>query len=265
MDDNNAETLLRAGAASGDIREVGGIPMVLVPRDYAMLSLEKHLAAPKRKSGVIAFEDAVSFARYIETHADDRTILLIATNPNGASFEAVFDYHSKEQAGWKEHRARFALRQTVEWTRWINANGKKLTQQAFAEFLEENQAQIVTPSGAEMLEIATRLEATTSVAFVSGVKLQNGNQELRYEETTEAKAGTKGSLQVPTSFTIGLALFEGSAAYSITARLRYRIENKELKLWYDLLNPHLVIKDAVETVSAEITNATGLKPYKGSL
>ena len=64
---------------------------------------------------------------------------------------------------------------------------------------------------------------------------------------------------IPEEFTLGLAPYEGSDVFKVVARLRYRITEGRLELWYDLRRPHTVLEqvftDAVAAVQAglEIT------------
>lgn len=253
---------LTAGAARTEL----DAPYLLLPDQTRVESLEKFMATPTRKRGNASLVDAPSFVAFVNRHKTDTgTMLYAQVRDDGATFKVIFDDHGAhvDHAGWKEFRASFATQPTVEWKRWTGSNKKAMGQKEFAEFLEENMAQIVSPPAAEVLEVARRLEAKTSVNFVSGVRLNNGDSQLVYEETTEAKAGEKGELKVPEVFKIGLQLFEGSPAYEVTVRLRYRIEAQKLKLWYELVNPHLVVKDAVKELVATIRQETGLNALMG--
>lgn len=260
------DAAFQAGLNQSSIQNSLEIPFMLTPCGTTVHSLEKMMANPVRKRGSLKFADAGSFTAYTNKHkADDITQLFATVREDGAVFTVIFDHHGQkpEYAGWGEHRAYFSTQPTVEWKRWTASNRKPMGQKEFSEFLEENLENIVAPAGAVVLEVARRLEAKTSVNFVSGVRLNNGDSQLVYEETTDAKAGEKGELKVPEVFKIGLRLFEGSAAYEVTARLRYRIEAQKLKLWYELVNPHLVVKDAVNELIATVRTETGLNALMG--
>jgi uncharacterized protein YfdQ (DUF2303 family) len=219
MSETNFAAAFNAGRIAGDAHAVENTPYVVVPDDAKIESLEKLLRNPTRKRGKPQFQELESWVHYVNKHKDEHTMLFVDTRL--LAFLAVVDHHGKDLAGWSEHVALFTPLKTVEWARWEANNKKKFSQKEFAEFLEENLEQIIKPVGAEVLEVARRLEAQTSVDFTSAVRLDNGNQEFRYEEKTEAKAGEKGAVQVPSVFKLGLALFEGGVAYELTARLRY--------------------------------------------
>jgi uncharacterized protein YfdQ (DUF2303 family) len=258
---NNYIAAYQAGLVAGEHHTVEKSPYVVVPECSKIESLEKLLDNPTRKRGKLQFHELESWVHYVNTHKDGQTMLFV--DARTMIFQAVLDHHSPETPGWSEHVATFMPLKTVEWARWEAANKKKFSQTEFAEFLEENLEQIIKPVGAEVLEVARRLEAQTSVEFTSATRLDNGNQEFRYEEKTEAKAGEKGTVQVPSVFKIGLVLFEGGVAYELSARLRYRIVDRALVLWFELLNPHLVVQDAVVMMIETIQSETAIKPLMG--
>lgn len=259
------EAALEAGMQLGKIRTDLDVPLVVVPAGATIVNLEHFLALPIRKRGTVTLHDVASFVSYVNRHKEtERTVMFASIASGAASFTCVFDHHAAEGSGWREHKAVYRPVQTPEWTRWSNSDRKQMSQKAFAEFIEESVPDIVNPSGAEMLEIVLRLEAKTSVQFTSGVRLQNGNQELSYVETTEAKAGEKGTVEVPATFDIGIKLFEGSPGYKISARLKYVIKEKQLFLSYELVRPHLVVRDAVNEIMTAIQDKTGITPLLGS-
>ena len=117
---------------------------------------------------------------------------------------------------------------------------------------------------AEVLEVAKSLAIDKKVAFLSSTRLQDGNREFIYQESQEASAA-KGTLRVPETFTLGLAPYLGAAKYSLVARLRFRIEESKLVLWYDLLRPHKVVEDAFNNVVAQLETGLKVSVLRGSV
>lgn len=139
-----------------------------------------------------------------------------------------------------------------------------LAQTAFAEHVEESLLDITAPPAADMLEIAQSFQATTKVAFESGHRLNSGQQQLTYVEETGAKAGRKGELTIPQTFELALAPFEGSATYKVSARLRYRIGDGQLRIGYFLDRPEEVLRSAfIDTLTA-IEAGVGGKALRGT-
>jgi uncharacterized protein YfdQ (DUF2303 family) len=156
--------------------------------------------------------------------------------------------------GWGDHRVTYTCPHTTEWRTWIGANKKPMNQVDFAQFIEDNLPDIV--EGALLLEVSRTLEAKKKVNFASGIRLSDGQNQFTYEEQIEGTAG-KGQFKVPETFALGLSVFEGGDKYAVEARLRYRINEGKLALWYDLTRPHKIVEDAVKGVWKSIEEGTG--------
>lgn len=170
--------------------------------------------------------------------------------------------HDQVEAGWRDHTAFYECPLSAEWKAWSKANKNLFEQAEFAQFIEDNLPDIVEPSGADMLEISRTLEAKKKINFASGIRLSNGQQELTYEEQVAGTA-SKGKLQIPEVFKIGIPVLEGGPRYSVQARLRYRIDGGALVMWFDLLRPHKIIEDAVLAVWKDIEAGTGTAILNG--
>jgi uncharacterized protein YfdQ (DUF2303 family) len=245
----------------------GAIPFVIVPQNHRRESLEDTLPAPLRKKVNLNFDEAESFIRYLSEVKSDRTRVFASVGDCSASFRAVIDFHGNAdtEASWCLHNANYACPLTEEWQAWMGGNTRTMAQDQFAYFLEENGSWIVEPSSAEVLEVAKTLQAKKEVDFHSAIRLDNGAVQLKYLETINAKAGEQGAMIIPTQFKLGIAPFVGGSRYAVAARLRYRIAEKSVVFTYELIDPHLVIRDAAKGVMAEIEKATGIKPLMGKM
>lgn len=262
MNDNGVEALIDVGSALSEVRTAGDMPFVIVPHEYSVRSLEDLLPIPTRCRGTVKLRDAKSFIATVKRFSGDEC--QIYGDLRVGSFVAVFNDHTPADPGWRDHRATFCCEQSVEWKRWTEADGKKMTQPVFAEFIEDNLPDIVDPVAATMLEISRTFEAKKKVAFQSSIRLSNGQHEFTYEESVSGTAA-KGKLQIPESITLGLPVFDGGQPYAVEARLRYRIgDGGQLMLWFDLLRPHRIIEDAIKAVVSEIETATGLVILNGT-
>jgi uncharacterized protein YfdQ (DUF2303 family) len=123
-----------------------------------------------------------------------------------------------------------------------------MPQLEFAEFIEDHLPNFVTPSAADMLELAQTFQATTKVDFASSQRVKSGETQLTYAEQQTATAGKKGNLSIPDTFEIALQPFENGPAYKVQARFRYRIHNGALTLGYRLTRPQDVRREAFNEV-----------------
>lgn len=285
-EDNNASAIIEAARELGKSEterpqqtKIGNLD-VLVRRDGTVLSLERYADNPRRKRAAVNLYEAKSFIDYVNSHkVAGRTHLFGVANELGGSFTAVLDYHEGEEVkneeglgalpGWGEHKAVLTLETTPEWKRWIANNGKLLTQEQFAEFIEDNQLDIIAPAAADILDMAQLLQGKKTVNFRGGKNLKNGAIQLEYTEAVEVTGSGVTSrrddaMQIPDKFTLGIIPFVGAFGVQIDARLRFRIgDGGKLSFAYILNRPYKVIEDAFRFTRQEIEQATKISVLLG--
>ncbi|MEU8035683.1 DUF2303 family protein [Streptosporangium sp. NPDC049078] len=171
--------------------------------------LDKHLERPRRKKGVVRVEDIASFAQYYKKHADPDSEVYV--NIQAGMVTAVLDAHQEtdtdetrdDSARWGEHRLLLILAHTDAWQRWTGKNRELIRQAEFADFIDDNRADIRRPSAAEMLELVQHFQTQKKVTFNSAIVLSNGDRRLTFEEETSAGSGAKGQIEVPSGFRLG--------------------------------------------------------------
>jgi uncharacterized protein YfdQ (DUF2303 family) len=241
----------------------------VVPQGSTLVSLKEYQypegMRPERIIAHPKFQDQTSFCSYVNTYKDDRT--RIFADVAAASFVALIDYHgvgTDRNPEFVSHRALFPLTLSEEWKLWMQYHDKLVGQSEFAEFLEDNRADIVEPDSATLLEIAKDLQAKTDVNFASKVNSSNGASTLQYEENIKATVAT-GRIEMPEHFVIKIPVFFGESAVEIPARLRFRISDGKLKFQYKLYRPVEVRQHAFDVTRGEIATATTLEVLLGTL
>jgi len=251
--DGLAAAIAKIGAmqdAATAIQEINGTTHLIVPDGYRHIDLtaaiEQAGAAPIRKKGAVHLGDLASFNVYVADQGSPVDTYIYA-DPDSRTLTAVLNEHVKSQraSGWRDHRAVYKAELSREFTTWMQFNKKPMEQEDFAIFLEDNIADVVEPSGEQLLQIALTLQAKTEVNFSSHKRLDNGQIQFAYSETVDARAGT-GMIEIPREFTIGLRLFKNGDGYKVRARLKYRLGGGKLKFWYELERAENAIEDAFQ-------------------
>ena len=251
----------------------GTAPFLVLPSGHAVHDLEKLGANPAQRRGIVALHDVDSFCHYVKLFASPTVqvfakAVLTGTNIQAvpATFVAVLDYHeagAHGMANWGVHRAVYECKASPEWETWTGCDRKPMSQKVFAQFIEDNLPDMVSPDGASMLEISRKLEAKTNADFKSSQRLDNGDIEFAYTtETTTKVAG--GTMEIPAEFQIGVPVFVGGAPFKVTARLRYRLEAGNLTLWYELVRTHKIIEATVDDIVKIIKDVTDLDVLMGN-
>jgi len=268
---DTAATLLKAGAASVDVRAIGdrAIPFAVVPDDYHAADLEQFLPLPVRKRGSIIVADSRSFVIYMNKHKEPDASMIYADIDSEKSrcvLVGVIDDHSKDNAQWRDHSCTFTPKLAVEWTRWIGKNKSVMSQADFAAWLEDNLPDVAAvegmPTGADILGMALAFEATYDKRLKSKTNLQSGG--IQFEFVDDEAKDTRTTMKAFERFTIGIPVFDGStSAYPIEARIKYRVADGAVKFWYELIRPDRVFKAAVVDELECITSGTELTVISG--
>ena len=256
--------LYSAPQADGSVRVID----LATPEHLTRLDLiaKRDGKGPARKTGHAQFTEARSFGQYVNDHQITGTTTLWGDRRAGRIL-AVFNGHTNSgdgKAGWGDHRGTLTLQNTAEWVAWNHASGQMLGQEAFAEFLEDHLAEIVEPDGAQLLEVATSLQAHIGATMKSAIRLDSGQVQVAYEETIEATAGKAGKLTIPTRLTLALTPFEGGEPYKVEARFRYRLANGTLKLGVILDRPDDVLRAAFADVVTKVEDDTSVTVFYGT-
>ena len=233
---------------------------------------------PTRKTGVYCFTDVDSLIGYLAKHSRAETE--IYADVDSSSITAVINAHEgidaseKDEptdspsyaglAGWGDHRAILTVPLTEDWKAWIAGDGKLYGQTLFAEFVEQHLPNFVTPDGATMLELAQSFRAASKVSFEQSRRLKSGETKLEFREDVEAKAGARGSIDIPDELSIALRVFERGEVYRVSARLRYRIQDGALLLGYVLIRPRDVLLDAFGGVVSRVAVGAARDVWHGT-
>lgn len=249
--------------------DADGAPAIVhiaVPKTFDLreIDAEKLLAHPRRTRAKAVFSDAASFVAYVKTHTQPGTTVWASFDPQtfALSFKGVLDENAPGVAGWRGHTASFEPDMSSEWKAWKAASGKAFGQEAFAEWIVEHSDDITTanglPTSLQMLQMATEFTANEERALKSTIKLQSGGVRLTY--IADPDAGTTESMQMFERFAIGIPVFHGGSAWSLSARLKYRLSGGKVSFFYELVRPDRVHDGAAKELIEQIRSAIGSVP-----
>lgn len=228
------------------------------------LTGEEHRDTPRRKAGTVVVRDVASFVAYWDKHSDSGVSEVYADREN-RRITAVLDSDSESIPGWRGHRLVLRLEFSEAFKAWSDRDGRFMTQEQFADFLDDQRADIHRPTAAEMLEIAQTIQGTSTVDWQAGHRLVDGQRRIGYVETNSAQAGSRGELAIPTEIVIGVPIFDGAvSAHAITARFRHRIEGGNLRLMYKLDRPADVVTAAFDGAVTELGEACEATVLRGT-
>jgi uncharacterized protein YfdQ (DUF2303 family) len=244
---------LRKDVNAAEIHNVDGHNFIVVPNDHQVEDLEKFASSPKRVEKVLECLTTESLIAYVTRFGEEPTSLFADETRNRIT--AIIDYHINQGTpDWCKHKAYYSAELSKEWEAWERFNNSYLGQEEFAEFLEDRIADIVEPTGAELLSIASQFRLIRKATFGSAKRSSTGEFQFEYKEENES-----GTIEVPEVIKLGIAPFKNGQSYEVEARLRYRLREGILKFSYKLIDPERVVEDAFQNLVNQVEE--GLAEY----
>jgi len=244
------------------------IPAIALPENYCVESLEGHQLSPSRIRQRVRLISPSSLIAYITKFKDERSVVF--ADKENTKIVAVLDYHeSAAAANWGDHKAVYDCPLSEDWKEWAGRDKKAMGQTDFAEFLENHIQNIAPvsddypgPSGTALLEMVLAFQETRKAEFKSVRRLQDGTFQMSY---SDEKSGA-GNTSMPEKISLAIAPFHNGEPYQVDARIRYRLRDGQLALWFELIEPSKIVEHAFQEIVTDLENQLSDVPvFEGSV
>jgi len=253
MQTEDSLKLIQLGQSLAPIKdEKTGREFVVLSERQRLEDLDFLLEEPRRIKKQFSLSTELSFTQYVDKFLRPETIFLcMKSHPY---IHAIIDYHDKvdekDLPSFCTHLVDYKPVHSIEWNRWTNTCGKKMTQVAFAEFIEDNIKDVVEPDSAQLFTDITNFRLIRRATFGSKINVQNGEIDFQYSNESEKN----GSVKLPETLTLGIRVFEEGEYYNVNVKLRYRVDEDEgLVLWYEITNQDKVYDYAFNKIVERLT------------
>lgn len=245
--------------------------------------LDAFLKAPIRRKGTAAMLTAAAFAALVNRHKDGDSAIFATVEP--PVMLGVIDYNRDVKdsdfgfARFGQHRVKFEFPISDQFKAWKAKDGNPMQQAAFAEFIEDHIADLVSPNReeeaigklfhtkfgvpAELMTLSRGLAIRVDSVVKEVHTIQSGEAEILFSEEHKPGSGS-GKLTVPGLFVTSFPLFDGEAPTRAVWRLRYRMNQGRILWVFQAYRLDEVVRDKVLSVVGEAAKATGLPAYLGS-
>lgn len=236
-------------------------PSMILRENERLEDLEKYLPAPMLTKRTVHHSDWESFLDYLDEWQHEESRVYIGEDV----IKLIVDHPDVDHTSWEFHTSEFPLKYSPQfemWAKHVTEEGCSVSQVAFALLLDRRAADIVNPSCTEMLEIASTLEAKKNVDWKTGTRLKDGTVQFMFEETISAKAGQKGQLDIPDTFSISLPMYKGAEPVLMEIKLRYRLEGPKITFLLEWADLEAAKDKTLAKLKADI-EAKGCKAFLG--
>lgn len=264
----NAQTSAAAGFIAGlsstlKVENIQDIPHLLNPVTGELKSLEHLLARPARQHTTRRLLTLEDFCEYVKRFKKPASSIYVLTEGNGFTIVAEIDHRSETETAWTDHVVSFVLQPSESIIRWKAENKKRMSQEAFAELLEERMQDIAVPAAGEILDIARSLHVTRNLSVKTCVRTRDGGNSLAFNVADGIKAGEDGTVDIPTEFKINLAPFaRHRESVQVRALLRTKIYDERPSFVYDLQLLDESIEEVLDGIISAIRTQTSLPVYR---
>ncbi len=230
------------GAMIGEPKQAGGADFTVIPNSMKFVDLERYRSYPARVKRNTVLDTVESFMDYIDEFVGNRTKIYF--NRNALTFRAVFDSHTLGQPSWGDHLATFKLTISRQWKTWLERAKKPMEPSTFAEFIEENAIDVLTPTSADLMELLLNFDVTSTVNFGSVSRIGKGLISLQYTEEVKQGARTN-QIEIPEKFELYIPVVEGGPRLKVTLRFHFKLKEGALSVWYDVVQKEQIQEEAV--------------------
>lgn len=189
----------------------------LVPQGYGLVKVPQTRAKPSRTVAAVTVLTLADFVAYVKRHAVTPSVF-VTRDADSVTAVGVLDYHVGKDPAWGSHRVQLDLEMSEELRPWVQGAGKLWEQVAFAEFVEDHNADVHQPQPADLVELALSLKGRTDAKWEMKRNTQNGTGVLHFEEETST-----GDVTVPRELELFLPILHGEESRSVKVLLGYRV------------------------------------------
>ncbi|WP_129543764.1 DUF2303 family protein [Serratia sp. 1D1416] len=231
------------------------IPYAVVPRGYSVESLKDFTVDEEQVKQHVIVISPSSLIGYVVRFKDERSVIFADTE--NTRFRAVLDYHLNGKTPFKNtHIVTYDCPLSDEWKAFNKYDSERMDQVTFAEFIEQYINCIAVTSdpnktsGAELLEMVLAFQETRTSEFKAVTRLNDGTYQMAF---SNEKTGS-GNTKLPEKISLAISPFHNGNPYQIDARIRYRLREGKLALWFELIEPKKFIEHAYNEILVDLQN-----------
>lgn len=261
--------------------------IIVTPDGRTVQSLEPFLdevrERPRRHKGFAELTTIKSFARHCMRYRHKHSVVFVDDSAPGApSMRAIFNYHEDESddappglPAFCDYGAVYRFPVSDEWQAWWAADGESMTQEKFAEFLEDQIADVIEPTKADdvckalaqklglepaspsrLLALSRGLTVHVGHKVAEHRNLATGEAQVSFETTHKDEGGEQ--LRIPGLFAIAIPVFKRESPTVMPVRLRYRVRSGQIVWTVKIHGADAAMRRALDGAVSGVTEA--LKP-----
>ncbi len=230
--------------------------------DSVIKEWERRQPGPRRAVGHAKFTEELGFVEHVRRFSN-ANVSIIYAQPAASLLTVVYNEHTEEEPGWRDHRASYACPRDPAWVRWCGIDEKPLKQLPFADFIEAHLEDLIAGEGfpppVDILKLARDLNVISKGTYRRSFNPTYGTGILECKTETDT-----GSTVIPRAFLLGIPVFEGGARYQVEARIRFAVNENSPTFTVTMHRRAELERDAFSDVRQRVAAATSLPVLGGA-
>lgn len=247
------------------ITDKRGVEWLLTPSGngaYAVKQLTPDaeiVSKPAFVSGGPQVATTTSLIDYVNRFKSDSTVIF--ADLDRAKIVACIDYHAAGSlsAGLRKHHAVLQLAHSKEWKTWTGVDECLMEQKKFTRFLEEHKLDIVSPPGAQLLEMVLDMEKGVQMRVAR--KMTSAGSDRGNKQSDMQIDGT----ELPPVWSLAMPVYTGEPMVVVTAYARDEIDDGKIMVGFKLSKIESVIERELTRIAADISAATSVPVMLGTV
>ena len=242
--------------------------IIVVPAHMKALDLSKFDDYPRTIEKNIRMLSMQSLTEYAVEQADpELPAPTLFVHSGGMSVQAIIDSWSYARPTAGRHTVEYQGTTSNEFDTWVDAAEVRFGQDVFCKILRKNRADIVSPSGAELLELVHNLQLSSS-ARITSAGADGKVTAMSFERTTTAKSrqSAHGEVMIPSSITISIPVIQNDEAkHKIELDMDVTVseDNRAVFSLSWVVDRDQVKRDAFDSLVAKAVDGKTLTIYEG--
>lgn len=198
--------------------EATDTPIICLPEDFRVESLEKYMQFRSRFRGKMETDSIKDFVQYVSAHDAEGAGCFIDAEHMRA--KTIFNLGTLDEPGHADFTAALALEKTAEYAALLKLNGEKRSQKDLAEWCED-WAPFITFCDADnnAIELKRGISAIRNLTIEASRKEDHNTQNFSASKSALEKIEARSEHGVPAGLEFNCVPYDGLNAQSFDCRL----------------------------------------------
>ena len=206
--------------------DVSALNAVFAPKDLVLHNLEQYSEQRNRFRGDYTTSSIADFCSYSNLQSETKIFVDLECHED-LKAKAFFNLGDTTCPGHADHTATLKLKPTAAFKAAQKAAYLPLSQQQFAEFLEDWESQIIVTHHADYLPLGNALAAVRNVTITAKAQATHKEHDFGRQRSAMDEIEASSQDKLPTALCFNLVPYEGLPEIDLVLRVSVLTDNEK--------------------------------------